>query len=421
MVLDTNNMERARRRVVVTGVGLVSPLGIGTESTWKGILAAQSGIAPITQFDATGYSTRFAGEVKGFDPLQWIEKKEIKKCGRFIQFAIAATSMAVEASGLKITPGNADRVGVVIGSGIGGFEVIEREHRTLLERGPDRVSPFFILSAIVNLAAGQVSVRLGAKGPNSAVATACTTGAHAIGDAFRLIQGGYADAMVCGGTEASITPLAIAGFAAMRALSSRNDNPETASRPWDVDRDGFVIGEGAGVLILEDCEHAERRGAPVLAEIVGYGMTADAHHPTSPPEDGEGVKRVMAAALRDSGLSPRDVEYLNAHATSTPLGDKAEATAIACVFGDHARVLQVSSTKSMTGHLLGGAGALEAGLTVLALRDQVAPPTTNLDRPDENNQLNLVPLRAKPLEIVTAMTNSFGFGGTNASLIFSRP
>jgi 3-oxoacyl-[acyl-carrier-protein] synthase II len=412
--------RREPRRVVVTGVGLVSPVGIGTEETWQAVLAGRSGVAHITLFDASSHNARFAGEVKDFDPTRWIDRKDVKKCGRFIQFAIAATSMAVEASRLKVEPVNAARVGVIIGSGIGGFEVIEREHRVLLERGPDRVSPFFILSSIVNLAAGQVSVRLGAKGPNSAVATACTTGAHAIGDAYRLIQGGWADAMVCGGTEASITPLGIAGFASMRALSTRNDDPARASRPWDQDRDGFVVGEGAGILILEARDHAEERGATVLAELIGYGMSADAHHLTAPPEDGDGVGRVMAATLEDAGLSPGDVQYVNAHATSTPLGDKAEATAICRVFGSHAAGMLVSSTKSMTGHLLGGAGALEAGLTVLSLRDQIAPPTINLDRQDPDNTLDLVPHTARPLAITHAMTNSFGFGGTNASLIFKR-
>jgi 3-oxoacyl-[acyl-carrier-protein] synthase II len=415
-------MERSRsgrRRVVVTGIGLVSPLGVGTDETWQSILAGRSGVAPITLFDASRYSTRFAGEVKGFDPLAWLDKKDVKKCGRFIQFALAGTSMAIAASGLQIDTGNATRVGVAIGSGIGGFEVIEREHQVLLERGPERVSPFFIVAALVNLAAGQVAVRVGAKGPNSAVATACTTGAHAIGDAFRLIQNGYADAMICGGTEASVTPLAIAGFSAMRALSIRNDAPERASRPWDQDRDGFVVGEGAGILVLEDLEHASRRDAPVLAELVGYAMTADAHHVTAPPADGDGVARVMAAALEDAGLRPHDVQYLNAHATSTPLGDRAEATAIEHAFGTNARGLAVSSTKSMTGHLLGAAGAVEAGLTVLALRDQLAPPTINLEMPDANNDLNLIAHRALPMPMTHAMTNSFGFGGTNASLIFS--
>ena len=409
-----------RRRVVVTGIGLVSPLGIGTDLTWREALAGRSGIGPITLFDPSRYSTQFAGEVTGFDPLRWMDKKDVKKCGRFIQFAIAATTMAVEGSGLRIDEGNGERVGVAIGSGIGGFEVIEREHKVLLERGPERVSPFFILSSIVNLAAGQVSVRFGAKGPNSAVATACTTGAHAIGDAARLIQGGYADAMICGGSEASITPLGIAGFAAMRALSTRNEDPAHASRPWDVARDGFVVGEGAGILVLEEAEQALARSAPVLAELVGYGMSADGHHLTAPPDDGNGVARAMLAALKDAGLSPRQVQYLNAHATSTPLGDKAEARAIERVFGEGAPGLAVSSTKSMTGHLLGGAGALEAGLTVLALRDQIAPPTINLDQADSDVHLDLVPHQARPVEMRHAMTNSFGFGGTNASLIFTR-
>ncbi len=414
--------RRDSRRVVVTGIGLISPSGLGTEETWQSILAGRSGIAPITLFDAYRYSTRFAGEVKGFDPLGWLDKKDLKKCGRFIQFAMAGSSMAITASGLDIHPGNAARVGVTIGSGIGGFEVIEREHQVLLTRGPERVSPFFIVAALVNLAAGQVAVRFGAKGPNSAVATACTTGAHAIGDAFRLIQNGYADAMICGGTEAAVTPLGIAGFAAMRALSTRNDSPEQASRPWDQQRDGFVVGEGAGILVLEELEQATRRGAPTLAELVGYGMTSDAHHVTTPPENGEGVARVMTAALEDAGLRPHQVQYLNAHATSTPLGDRAETAAIEHVFGRGARGLAVSSTKSMTGHLLGAAGAVEAGLTVLALRDQVAPPTMNLTTPDADNALNLIVHRAAPMPIMYAMTNSFGFGGTNASLIFSsRP
>jgi len=413
-------MSGERRRVVITGIGLVSPVGIGTEETWAAIRAGRSGIANITLFDASRYSTRFAGEVKGFDPLRWLDKKDVKKCARFIQFALAATDMAVKDSGLTVTEANAVRVGVAIGSGIGGFEVIEREHQTLLERGPDRVSPFFILSAIVNLAAGQVSVRYGAKGPNSAVATACTTGAHAIGDAFRLVQHGYADAMICGGSEASVTPLGVAGFAAMRALSTRNDDPARASRPWDASRDGFVVGEGAGIVVLEEREQALQRGARIVAEIVGYGMSADAHHPTAPPEDGDGVRRVMTAALADAGLEPAAIGYVNAHATSTPLGDRAEATAIARVFGDHARVLLVSSTKGMTGHLLGGAGALEAGLTALALRDQVAPATINLESTDDDHGLNFVPGAEQPVAMTYAMTNSFGFGGTNASLILRR-
>jgi 3-oxoacyl-[acyl-carrier-protein] synthase II len=409
-----------RRRVVVTGIGLVSPLGVGTDATWRAAIAGASGIGPITLFDPARYSTRIAGEVKGFDPLQWLDRKDVKKCGRFIQFALASAIMAMDQSGLRVDGANAARVGVIIGSGIGGFEVIEKEHKVLLERGPERISPFFILASIVNLAAGQVSVRFGAKGPNSAVATACTTGAHSVGDAFRLIQGGYADAMICGGAEAAITPLSVAGFAAMRALSTRNDEPERASRPWDVERDGFVVGEGAGILVLEERGVAEKRGAPILAELVGYGMSADAHHPSAPPDDGDGVARVMQAALDDAGLRPEQVHYLNAHATSTLLGDRAETIAIERIFGEHATRLAVSSTKSMTGHLLGGAGALEAGLTVLSLRDQMAPPTTNLDNPDEGNRLNLVPNASMRVEMVHAMTNSFGFGGTNACLIFAR-
>ena len=409
-----------KRRVVVTGIGLVSPLGVGTDATWRAALDGQSGIAAITLFDASRHSTRFAGEVKGFDPLTWIDRKDVKKCGRFIQFAIAAASMAMEQSGLVIDATNHDRVGVAIGSGIGGFEVIEREHGILLERGPDRVSPFFVLSSIVNLAAGQVSVRFGARGPNTAAATACTTGAHSVGDAFRIIQHGDADAMICGGTEACITPLGVAGFAAMRALSQRHDDPTRASRPWDATRDGFVIGEGAGILVLEDADFAERRGATALAELVGYGMSADAHHLTAPPDDGDGVARAMGAALRDADLATAQIGYLNAHATSTPLGDIAEARAIRRVFGDDAGSLAVSSTKSMTGHLLGGAGALEAGLTVLSLVDQMAPPTINLEEPDAEIQLDLVPGTSRALAMSHAMTNSFGFGGTNASLIFAR-
>jgi 3-oxoacyl-[acyl-carrier-protein] synthase II len=409
-----------KRRVVVTGIGLVSPLGVGTDATWRGALEGRSGVAAITLFDASRHSTRFAGEVKDFDPLTWIDRKDVKKCGRFIQFAIAAASMAMKQSGLVVDATNHDRVGVAIGSGIGGFEVIEREHRTLLERGPDRVSPFFVLSSIVNLAAGQVSVRFGARGPNTAAATACTTGAHSVGDAFRIIQHGDADAMICGGTEACITPLGVAGFAAMRALSQHHEDPTRASRPWDAARDGFVIGEGAGILVLEEAGSAERRGAVALAELVGYGMSADAHHLTAPPDDGDGVARAMAAALGDAALGPAHIGYLNAHATSTPLGDIAEARAIRRVFGD-GTALAVSSTKSMTGHLLGGAGALEAGLTVLSLVDQIAPPTINLESPDAEIQLDLVPGQARRLTMSYAMTNSFGFGGTNASLIFARP
>jgi 3-oxoacyl-[acyl-carrier-protein] synthase II len=404
----------------VTGVGLVTPLGIGTAVSWEAIRAGKSGIGPITQFDAAAFSCRIAGEVKGFNPGDYIEKKEIKKMGRFIQFAVAAADFALKDSGLKVTPEDAEQVGVYIGSGIGGFEVIEREHRTLLEHGPRRISPFFIPATIINLASGYVSIRSGAKGPNSATATACTTSAHSIGDSFRLIQHGDAVAMICGGTEACITPMGIGGFAAMRALSTRNEEPERASRPWDRDRDGFVVGEGAGILVLEALEFAERRGANILAEIVGYGMSADAFHVTSPPDDGDGAFRVMRNALRDARLEPEQIDYINAHGTSTEVGDRAETQAIKRAFGEHAYEVAVSSTKSMTGHLLGGAGGLEAGITVMAIRDQVAPPTINLDNPDPVCDLDFVPHHARPLKIEHALSNSFGFGGTNGCLIFKK-
>src|SRR5579884_2617437 len=351
----------APRRVVVTGVGLLSSVGTGTEENWRAICAGVSGIESITQFDASAFTCRIAGEVKNFDPLRYVEKKDVKKMGRFIQFAMAASEFAVQSAGLQIAQEDAEKLGVYIGSGIGGFEVIEREHRTLLEKGPGRVSPFFIPSCIVNLASGYVSIRYNAQGPNSATATACTTSAHSIGDSFRLIQHGDADVMICGGSEACITPLGVGGFAAMRALSTRNDEPQRASRPWDRDRDGFVVGEGAGILVLEELEFAKRRGARILAEIVGYGMSADAFHVTSPPPDGEGAYRVMRNAMRDAGIQPEQIEYVNAHGTSTDVGDRAETGAIKRAFGDHAYKVAVSSTKSMTGHLLGGAGGLEAG------------------------------------------------------------
>lgn len=407
--------------MVVTGVGLLSALGNGTEQTWSALLAGKSGVGPITQFDASEFSTRIAAEVRDFDPLIYIDRKEVRKMGRFIQFAIAATDEAMKSSGLLVTPENAERVGVYIGSGIGAFEVIEREHRTLLEKGPGRISPFFIPATIVNLAAGQVSIRTGAKGPNSATATACATGAHSIGDSFRLIQHGYADAMICGGAEAAITPMGVGGFAALRALSSRNDEPERASRPWDKDRDGFVVGEGAGILILEELEWARRRGAPIMAEIVGYGMAGDAFHITAPSEDGDGAYRVMRNSLQDAGIQPDVVDYINAHGTSTPVGDQIEATAVKRTFGDHAFKIAVSSSKSMTGHLLGGAGGLEAGITILAIRDQIAPPTINLDNPDEGCDLDFVPHTARKMQIRYALSNSFGFGGTNGSLLFKHP
>lgn len=409
-----------RRRVVVTGVGLISALGLNAEETWSGIRSSRSGVGPITQFDTTDFTARIAAEVKGFDPLNFIDKKEIKKLGRFIHFAIAASHEAVASSGLQITPAIAENVGVYIGSGIGAFEVIEREHRNLLEKGPGRISPFFIPASIVNLASGNVSIRTGAKGPNSATATACTTSAHCIGDSFRLIQWGYADAMICGGAEAVITPMGIGGFASMRALSTRNDEPEKASRPWDRDRDGFVVGEGAGILILEELEMAKARGANIMAEVVGYGMSGDAYHITAPSEDGDGAYRVMRNSIKDAGLTPDQVDYVNAHGTSTPVGDGIEVIAIKKAFGDSARKVAVSSTKSMTGHLLGGAGGLEAGLTVLAIRDQIAPPTINLDNPSEDCDLDFVPHTARPMKIEYALSNSFGFGGTNGSLIFKR-
>jgi len=408
------------RRVVVTGIGLVTPLGIGTEITWEGIRAGKSGIGRITQFDPAAFSCRIAGEVKGFDPASYIEKKEIKKMGRFIQFAIAASDFARADSGLQVTPDIGEQVGVYIGSGIGGFEVIEREHKILLEQGPRRISPFFITATIINLASGYVSIRSGARGPNSATATACTTSAHSIGDSFRMIQRGDADAMICGGAEAAVTPMGIGGFAAMRALSTRNDEPERASRPWDKDRDGFVVGEGAGILVIEELEMARRRGAGILAEIVGYGMSADAFHVTAPPDDGDGAYRVMRNAMRDAGIEPHQVDYINAHGTATEVGDRAETAAVKRAFGEHAYKLAVSSSKSMTGHLLGGAGGLEAGITVLAIRDQIAPPTANLENPDIGCDLDYVPLHARPMKIDYALSNSFGFGGTNGCLIFKR-
>jgi 3-oxoacyl-[acyl-carrier-protein] synthase II len=408
------------RRVVVTGVGLVSPVGVGTEETWDAIRNGRNGIGPITQFDARDFACRIAGEVKDFDATRWMEPKEVRKTGRFIQLALAASEIAVSSSGLEVTDENRERVGVYIGSGIGGFDVIEREHKKFLEAGPRRISPFFIPATIVNLASGYVSIRFGAQGPNSATATACTTSAHAIGDSMKLIEREAADVMICGGSEAAICAMGIGGFAAMRALSTRNEEPHRASRPWDRERDGFVVGEGAGILVLEEFEHARRRGAPIIAELIGYGMSADAYHITAPSEDGSGACRVMRNALKDARLEPSAIDYINAHGTSTPIGDKIETCAIRQAFGDHARKLAVSSTKSMTGHLLGGAGGLEAGLTVLAIRDQVAPPTVNLDYPDPECDLDWVPNQARPMKIDCALSNSFGFGGTNGALIFRR-
>ncbi len=408
------------RRVAVTGVGLVSAVGVGTEATWKSILAGRSGVAPITHFDTTGFSASIAAEVKGFDPLLYVEKKELKKMGLFIQFALAAAQFAMEHSGLKITPELAERVGVYIGSGIGGFDVIEREHTALLQGGPRRISPFFIPASIVNLASGFVSIRWGAKGPNSATCTACSSSAHAVGDSYKIISRCDADVMICGGAEAAITPMGVGGFASMRALSTRNSEPERASRPFDRERDGFVIGEGAGILILEEMGLAQRRGANILAEVVGYGMSGDAFHITQPDENADGATRVMKQTLADAKVLPEQVSYINAHGTSTPYNDKLESLAIKKVFGDHARKLAVSSTKSMTGHLLGGAGGLEAGLTTLAIRDQIAPPTTNYENPDPDCDLDYVPNQARKTEIEYALSNSFGFGGTNAALLLKR-
>ncbi len=409
-----------KKRVVVTGVGLVSALGLGTETTWRNILEGESGIGPITRFDTTGFPCTFAGEVKNFDPLRFVEPKTARRMDPFIQYAIAASYFAVECSGLEIDETNRDRVGVYIGSGIGGFSTIEKEHANFLQRGPRKISPFFIPSSIINLAAGQVSIRFGAAGPNSATCTACSAGCHALGDSMRIIQRGDADVMIAGGAESAITPMAVGGFAAMKALSTRNDEPQKASRPFDRKRDGFVIGEGAGILILEELEHARRRKAPIVAEFVGYGMSGDAFHITAPPEHGTGAVRVMEATLKDAGVEPAQVEYVNAHGTSTPPNDRIETHAIKQVFGQHAYRLAVSSTKSMTGHLLGAAGGLEAGITVLAIRDQVIPPTINLDEPDPQCDLDYVPHQARPAEIRYAMSNSFGFGGTNASILFQR-
>ena len=407
-------------RVVVTGVGLVCGCGIGTDEVWRNLLAGKSGIGPITHFDATAYDCRIAGEVRNFDPLNWVEKKELKKMGRFIQLALAASDFAVQTSGLKITPEISESTGVYIGSGIGGFDVIEREHTKLMQGGPGKVSPFFIPAAIANLASGHVSIRYGAKGPNSTTSTACSASAHAIGDAFKIIQYGAATVMIAGGAEAAITPLGVGGFASMRALSTRNDEPERASRPFDAQRDGFVIGEGSGVLILESLEFAQRRNANILAEIIGYGMSGDAYHITQPAEEGDGGYRATLAALKDGNISTGEVGYVNAHGTSTPIGDTLETIALKRVFGERAKKVPVSSTKSMTGHLLGGAGGLEAGVSILALRDQILPPTINYENPDPECDLDYVPNHSRKAELRYAISNSFGFGGTNASLVFKR-
>jgi len=408
------------RRVVVTGIGLVCSSGMGTEEVWRNLLAGKSGIGPITAFDATAFDCRIAGEVRNFDPLNWVEKKEIKKMARFIHVAMAASDFAMRMSGLAVTPDIANSTGVYIGSGIGGFDVIEREHSKYLNGGPGKISPFFIPSAIVNLAAGNVSIRYGAKGPNSATATACSAGAHAIGDAFKIIQRCDAEVMLAGGSEAAVTPMCIGGFGAMRALSTHNSEPERASRPFDAARDGFVVGEGAGILILESLDYAQRRGANIVAEIVGYGMSGDAYHITQPAEGGDGGFRVTMAAIKDAKISTDDVSYVNAHGTSTPMGDAIETIALKRVFGERAKKVPISSTKSMTGHLLGGAGGLEAGISVLALRDQILPPTINYENPDPACDLDYVPNHARKAGVAYAVSNSFGFGGTNASLVFKR-
>ncbi|HET9371208.1 MAG TPA: beta-ketoacyl-ACP synthase II [Vicinamibacterales bacterium] len=408
------------RRVVVTGVGLLSSVGIGTRTNWEALCAGQSGIGPITHFDATAFSARIAGEVKGFNPLDYLDKKDVKKMDVFIQFAVAASEFAVKDANLEITPDLADHTGVFIASGIGGFSTIEREHEELLKGGPRRISPFFIPASIINLAAGQVSIRFGARGPNLATCTACTASAHAIGESFEIIRRGDADIMIAGGSEASITPMGVGGFASMRALSTRNDDPAHASRPFDKDRDGFVIGEGAGILILEELEIARRRGASIYCELVGYGLSGDAYHLTAQPDDANGAVRSMRMALKKAGIAPGQVDYINAHGTSTPINDPTETLAVKTTFGEHAYKLVMSSTKSMTGHLLGAAGGLEAGITALAVRDQVAPPTINLEQPDPACDLDYAPKVKRPMKIDYALSNSFGFGGTNGTLLLKR-
>jgi 3-oxoacyl-[acyl-carrier-protein] synthase II len=408
------------RRVVVSGVGLVSPLAIGTQANWDALCAGRSGIGPITRFDASQYSARIAGEVKAFDPLQFVDKKDVKKMDVFIQYALAASQFAVDDARLEVTGERADRVGVYIASGIGGFQTIEREHQELIKGGPRRISPFFIPASIINLAAGQVSIRFNARGPNLATCTACTASAHAIGEAFEIIRRGDADVMIAGGSEAAITPMGVGGFAAMRALSTRNDEPLKASRPFDKDRDGFVMGEGAGIVILEDLESAKQRGASIYAELVGYGLTSDAYHLTGQPEEAHGAIRSMRMALKKAGIPATSVDYINAHGTSTPINDPTETFGVKSLFGEHAYKLAMSSTKSMTGHLLGAAGGLEAGITALAVKHQIAPPTVNLDSPDPACDLDYVPHQARPMKIRFALSNSFGFGGTNGTLLLKR-
>lgn len=408
------------RRVVVTGLGVVSPVGIGVEAFWQSLINGVSGIARITRFDASRHDCQIAGEVKGFDPLAYLEKKDVRKTDLFIHFAIASALMALEDSGLKIEEGNQDRIGVFVGTGMGGIPALEESHKILLERGPSRLSAFFIPSMIPNMASGQISMRFGLKGPNSCVCTACATGNHAIGDSFKIIQRGDADVMIAGGSDAVITPLCIGGFSAMKALSTRNDEPERASRPFDRERDGFVMGEGAGLLVLEALDHAQARGARIYAEVVGYGMSADAYHMTAPAPNGEGGIRSMQMALKDAGLRPEEIDYINAHATSTPAGDLNETQAIKQVFGEHAYRLAISSIKSMTGHLLGAAGGIEAVATVLTIDRHLIPPTMNYEFPDPECDLDYVPNKARQADVRAALSNSFGFGGTNATLVFKR-
>ena len=408
------------RRVVVTGVGLVSPVAIGTQANWDALLAGKSGIGPITRFDASQFSARIAGEVKDFDPLQFVDKKDVKKMDVFIQFALAASQFAMDDARLEVTPEIADHVGVFIASGIGGFSTIEREHHELIKGGPRRISPFFIPASIINLAAGQVSIRFNARGPNLATCTACTASAHAIGEAYEIIKRGDADVMIAGGSESAITPMGVGGFAAMRALSTRNDEPQRASRPFDKDRDGFVMGEGAGICIIETLESAQKRGASIYCELVGYGLTSVAYHLTGQPEEAHGAIRSMQMALRKAGIAPDQVDYINAHGTSTPINDPTETRGVKTLFGPHAYKLAMSSTKSMTGHLLGAAGGLEAGITALAIRHQIAPPTINLENPDPACDLDYVPHTPKPMAIRYALSNSFGFGGTNGTLLMKK-
>ncbi|OHE54840.1 MAG: beta-ketoacyl-[acyl-carrier-protein] synthase II [Thermodesulfovibrio sp. RBG_19FT_COMBO_41_18] len=409
-----------KKRVVVTGIGLITPLGIGVEDSWNSIIAGRAGIRRITHFDSSNFPTQIAGEVEGFNPEDYIEPKEIKKMDRFIHFAIATATMAINDSGLKITDGNAEKVGVIVGSGIGGLHAIEHYHSVFLEKGPRRISPFFIPMLVINLASGQISIKFGAKGPNSAVATACATGSHSIGDAYKIIQRGDADAMIAGGTEAVITPLGIGGFNAMKTLSTRNDEPGKASRPFDIDRDGFVMGEGSGIVILESLESAMDRGVRIYAEIVGYGMTADAYHITSPAPGGEGAARCMQMTLKDGSVDPSEVDYINAHGTSTKYGDEIETNAIKTVFREHSYKVAISSTKSMIGHLLGAAGGVEAAVTVLSIYNDIITPTINLDKPDPECDLDYVPYKSRKMTINYALTNSFGFGGTNACLLFKK-